>query len=98
MEAWLFFKAILTLGMLTGLLLAALWAIKKYGTKLPLPFGTLAPDRISIVAARMIDAKHRAIILNVKDGAGLSTEWTILLSPTGPLVLSPTSAREAHHA
>jgi flagellar protein FliO/FliZ len=78
-----------SLGIVLGILVGALWVVRRYGIRLPglLGRGASHPSRLALVETLAIDAR-RSVALIRCDGA----EHLLLLTPEGHLILAGAQA------
>ena len=82
MDFELYFRFLLALGAVIGLILALAWAVRRFGPGARLLPNSGRPRRLSIQEVASVDARRRLILLR-RDG----TEYLILLGPTQDLLL-----------
>ncbi|MDJ0944149.1 MAG: flagellar biosynthetic protein FliO [Kiloniellales bacterium] len=82
MDIELYFRFLLALAAVIGLILALAWAVRRFGPGARLLPNSGQPRRLSIQEVASVDARRRLILLR-RDG----TEYLVLLGPTQDLLL-----------
>ncbi len=82
MDFELYFRFLLALAAVIGLILALAWAVRRFGPGSRLLPNSGKPRRLSIQEVASVDARRRLILLRRDE-----TEYLVLLGPTQDLLL-----------
>lgn len=91
MDAFSLLRMLGALLLVLGMLVSALWAVKRYDLTLPRKWleriGTTGPQRRLQVVERLAIDQRRSIVLLRRD----DTEFSVLIGPEGVMVLDSTA-------
>ncbi len=82
MDAAVYVRFVLSLVLVLGLVLAALWAARRYGVGGLVVARTSGRRRLALVEVMPLDAKHRLVLVRRDD-----REHLLLLGGNGPVVV-----------
>lgn len=82
MDAAVYVRFVLSLVLVLGLVLAALWAVRRYGLGGMVVARGTGRRRLALVEAMPLDAKHRLVLVRRDD-----REHLLLLGSNGPVVV-----------
>ena len=89
MDALYFLRTIAALGTVLGLLVGALWAVRRYNISLPGQTGGRSSKRLALVERLGIDARRSVILVRRDD-----REHLIMVAPDGQMVIESNIVRE----